>query len=250
LVSRYYVDRKLGELRETLGAAGIADDTVIILTSDHGDMIGERGLWFKKNLFEPAIRVPLVIYRPGRKGLPRVAAPVSLIDVMPTLVEIGTGSTEAIVTEHEGSSLLPLLSQDDPGRAALSEHIDGGTVAPRVMLRQGARKIVVSEAYPTQFYDLAADPGETRDLSGDSSQRDAIARMTASVRETWDLPRLRQDVMRSQRVRQFVNRAMQKGKARDWEHYPDAIREHTKFVRTGERFPDVERRSYLPYGDY
>jgi choline-sulfatase len=245
-----YVDRKLGELRATLEAAGIADNTIIIFTSDHGDMIGERGLWFKKNLFDPAIRVPLIVHVPGRRGLARITAPVSLIDLLPTLVEIGAGTTESIVTDHEGTSLLPLLELDQPDRMTMAEHIDGGTKAPRVMLRQGSSKIVVSEAYPTQFYDLAKDSGETENLAQDPAYGEVISRMMRSVGEIWDLPRLRESVMASQRVRQFVNRAMQKGKPRDWEHYPNPIMEHTKFVRTGERFPEVERRSYLPYGDY
>ncbi|UCI34638.1 choline-sulfatase [Mesorhizobium sp. B4-1-4] len=245
-----YVDQKLGELRRTLADSGIANDTVIIFTSDHGDMIGERGLWFKKNLFDPAIRVPLIVYQPGAAALARITAPVSLIDIMPTLVEIATGSTDAIVTEHEGDSLLSLLGKDQPDRIVMAEHIDGGTKAPRVMLRQGTSKIVVSEAYPTQFFDLGLDAGETRNLAEDPAWRDNVAALMERVQQTWDLSRLRDDVMQSQRIRQFVNRAMQKGKLREWEHYPDAIREHTKFVRTGERFPEVERRSYLPYGDY
>ncbi|WFU11775.1 choline-sulfatase (plasmid) [Rhizobium sp. CB3090] len=244
-----YVDRKLGELRQTLEDAGIADNTVVIFTSDHGDMIGERGLWFKKNLFDPAIRVPLVLYDPRAQGLKRVMAPVSLIDIMPTMVELATGSLEPIITAHEGDSLLPLLSQDEPERIVFAEHLDGGTSAPRVMLRRGAHKLVVSEAYPPQFYDLANDPGETLNLAGEPSWQTAMAALEEQARETWDLARLKQDVMQSQRIRQFVNRAMLKGKPRDWEHYPDPIREHTKFVRTGDRFPEVERRSYLPYAD-
>ncbi len=245
-----YVDRKLGELRKTLEDAGIADETVIIFTSDHGDMIGERGLWFKKNLFDPAIRVPLVVYRPDGKGLSRIVAPVSLLDLLPTLVDLGGGDAGAFVTPHEGRSLLPLLAKDDPQRVTMAEHIDGGTKAPRVMLRRGARKIVVSEAYPTQLYDLAADPGETRNLADDPAFQPELEPLLEAVEAIWDLPRLRAEVMQSQRVRQFVNRAMQKGKQRSWEHYPNPIEEHTRFVRTGERFPDVERRSYLPYADY
>jgi choline-sulfatase len=245
-----YVDRKLGELRKTLEDAGIADETVIIFTSDHGDMIGERGLWFKKNLFDPAIRVPLVVYRPDGKGLSRIVAPVSLLDLLPTLVDFGGGDAGSFVTPHEGRSLLPLLAKDDPQRVTMAEHIDGGTKAPRVMLRRGARKVVVSEAYPTQLYDLAADPGETRNLADDPAFQPDLERLLEAVEAIWDLPKLRAEVMQSQRVRQFVNRAMQKGKQRSWEHYPNPIEEHTRFVRTGERFPDVERRSYLPYADY
>ncbi|KAL2419247.1 Choline-sulfatase [Exophiala dermatitidis] len=244
-----YVDHQLGELRKALEDAGIADNTIIIFTSDHGDMIGERGLWFKKNVFEPAIRVPLIVYRPKQNGLPRISAPVSLVDILPTLVEVATGSTDAIFTEHEGSSLLPLFKKDEPERMVMVEHIDGGTKAPRVMIRQGMRKLVFSEAYPTQFYDLAADPCEVNNLADNSSVRQDVAAMIEEVHKLWDLGRLREEVMKSQRIRQFVYRAMQKGKLRTWEHYPDPVRDHTKFVRTGERFPDVERRSYLPYGE-
>lgn len=245
-----YVDRKLGELRRTLEDAGIADDTVIIFTSDHGDMIGERGLWFKKNLFDPAVRVPLVVFNPYKAGLPRVSAPVSLVDLLPTFVDLATGSTESIVTPHEGTSLLPLLECDDPGRTVMAEHIDGGTKGPRVMLREGSLKIVVSDVYPTQLYDLASDPGELRNLAEDQKYTAERNRLEARVAGIWDLFKLRDAVMASQRIRQFVNRAMQKGSRRAWEHYPNPMEEHTRFVRTGERFPDVERRSYLPYGDY
>ncbi|CAG9981805.1 unnamed protein product [Clonostachys byssicola] len=248
-----YVDSKLGEIRQALEEAGIAHNTVILFTSDHGDMIGERGLWFKKNVFEPSVRVPLIMYRPQAKSdLSRVSAPVSLVDVLPTLVELATGSTDAIFTECEGRSLMPLLIKDEPEREVMVEHLDGATPAPRVMIRQGMLKIVVSEAFPTQLYDLTIDPTETNDLAGDPSRRAEVERLEAVVRQRWDLKRLRRDVINSQRRHQFIYRAMQQGKPRSWEHYPDAIREHTKFVRTGERFPEVERRSYLKYaeGDY
>ena len=243
-----YIDRKLGELRQTLADAGMAENTIILFTSGHGDMIGERGLWFKKNVFDPAVRVPLIVHRPMKPGLERISAPVSLVDILPTLVEVATGSTDAIFTEHEGSSLLPLFEKDDPERAIMVEHIDGGTKAPRVMIRRGTRKLVVSEAYPTQFYDLATDPCEMKNLAKDQARKDEIESMMKMIHQQWDLGALRVEVMKSQRIRQFVYRAMQKGKTRTWEHYPDPIRDHTKFVRTGERFPDVERRSYLAYG--
>ncbi|KAH8900628.1 alkaline phosphatase-like protein [Thozetella sp. PMI_491] len=244
-----YVDRKVGELRQALQDAGIADNTIILFTSDHGDMIGERGLWFKKNLFDPAIRVPLIVYQPHKKGGARISAPVSLVDILPTLVEIATGSTEAIFTDHEGTSLLSLLEADSVERAVFVEHIDGGTKAPRVMVRKGMRKIIVSEAYPTQFYDLSIDPNEIVNLAEDPDRQKEVSEMTEIVYKRWNLGELREKVIKSVRTRQFLYRAMQKGKTRTWEHYPDTMRDHTKFVRTGERFPDVERRGYLPYAD-
>lgn len=244
-----YIDRKLGELRAAVEAAGIADDTVIIFTSDHGDMIGERGLWFKKNLFDPAVTVPLIVFQPGKTVLPRVTAPVSLIDVLPTLVDLATGSERAIVTEYEGSSLLPLSQQDRPDRVVRAEQLDGATLAPRVMLRRGRHKIVVSPAYPTQLYDMQADPGEAVDRAADPALAAIREELSALVRETWDLPRLHKEIVASQRTRQFLAGALQQGKPLFWEHYPNAMRDHTRFIRRGDRFPDVERRSYLPYSD-
>ena len=105
------IDHKLGQIRQTLADCGMSSNTIILLTSDHGDMLGERGLWFKKNLFEPAVRVPLILHWPGRGGLNRVSAPVSLLDILPTLVDSATGSTESLVTACDGRSLLPLLDK-------------------------------------------------------------------------------------------------------------------------------------------
>jgi choline-sulfatase len=245
-----YIDEKLGQLLQTLEDAGCADNTVVIFTSDHGDMIGERGLWFKKNLFEPSLRVPMIIHDPRHARPSRIEAPVSLIDLLPTLVELSGQSMDALVTEIEGGSLVGLMSEDQPDRTIFAEHIDGATVAPRVMVRRGRYKFVYSEAYPAQLYDLQDDPGEQVNLS-DSPEHSEIARIMLQLVECqWDLAALKADVVKSQKSRQFINSAMQQGREVVWEHYPNPVRDHTKFVRNGDRFPEVERRSYLPYSDY
>jgi len=101
-------------------------------------MIGERGMWFKKTLFEPAIQVPLIIHSPGRFGPSRVVAPVSLIDILPTLNEIAGGAAQDFPVAIDGESLLPLLEGASTARhGVIAEHIDGATLAPRIMLRQG-----------------------------------------------------------------------------------------------------------------
>jgi choline-sulfatase len=245
-----YIDEKLGELLQTLEDVGCAGNTVVIFTSDHGDMIGERGLWFKKNLFEPSLRVPMIIHDPLYARPSTIQAPVSLIDLLPTLVELSGQSTDALVTEIEGASLVGLMSEDRPDRTIFAEHIDGATVAPRVMVRRGRYKFVYSQAYPAQLYDLQEDPGEQVNLA-DSPEYAKVARaMLQRVHQQWDLAALKADVVKSQKSRQFINAAMQQGREVVWEHYPNPVRDHTKFVRNGDRFPDVERRSYLPYSDY
>ena len=87
-----YIDDQLGRLMQALRAAALAEDTIVILTSDHGEMLGERGLWYKMSFFEGACRVPLVIASPGRFAPRRVAASVSLVDLMPTLIELAGGT--------------------------------------------------------------------------------------------------------------------------------------------------------------
>lgn len=82
-----YVDSLFGRLMGALDDSGFSHNTVIVFASDHGDMIGERGMWFKKTLFEPAIRVPLIVARP--KGLAwRVSMPANLVDIFPTLCDL------------------------------------------------------------------------------------------------------------------------------------------------------------------
>lgn len=242
-----YVDRQLGLLMQTLEACGIADETVIVFTSDHGDMIGERGLWFKKTLFDPAIRVPLILRIPGREA-GRVTAPVSLIDLLPTLVDIADGGTERIVTEIEGTSLLPLLDRDEPERTIAVEHLDGALTAPRVMIRKGRWKLVASEAYPPQLYDLESDPGELNNRAEDPATAATLSELQALVSETWNLPNLRADIIRNQKTRQMLSRALAKGRTHPWEMEPNAPAQMS-FIRGNDRFPEVERRRYLPYSD-
>ena len=74
-------------LRQT----GLADNTLIVVTSDHGEMLGERGLWYKMSFFEGERRVPLIVHAPRRFAPRRVAAAVSLVDLLPTFVEIAGG---------------------------------------------------------------------------------------------------------------------------------------------------------------
>ena len=68
-----YLDDRLGELMATLADFGLADDTITLFTSDHGDLLGERGLWYKMRFFEWAVRVPLIVHAPGRFAPRRVA---------------------------------------------------------------------------------------------------------------------------------------------------------------------------------
>ncbi len=83
-----YIDEKVGEILETLEACDFVDDTVVMFVSDHGDMLGEKGLWFKMSFFEGSNRVPLMIHAPKRFEAKTVTEPSSTLDVFPTLLDL------------------------------------------------------------------------------------------------------------------------------------------------------------------
>src|SRR2546430_10419409 len=105
-----YVDDQIGSLLATLRQARLAANTVIMVLADHGDMLGERGLWYKMNFFENACRIPLIVHAPERFLPHRVSESASLLDILPTLVDLASeGEALAYAAPIDGRSLLPAL---------------------------------------------------------------------------------------------------------------------------------------------
>ncbi|MBN9531445.1 MAG: choline-sulfatase [Alphaproteobacteria bacterium] len=237
-----YVDDKLGRLMAALRATGLADDTVVVLTSDHGEMLGERGAWYKMSFLEGSARIPLVISAPGRFAGRRVGAAVSLVDLLPTLVEIaGDGAPGRYVTPIDGRSLLPHLQGADGHDEVIGEYLAEGAVAPVVMIRRGTAKFIHSPADPDQLYDLAVDPDERRNL-GATAKADAFRR-EATAR--WDLARIDAAVRDSQRRRHMVVGALGLGASAPWDYTPprDAARD---YIRNHMDLDDLEARARYP----
>ena len=161
-----YVDEKIGDLLDLLARLGFADDTVVVLLSDHGDMLGERGLWFKMSFCEGSARVPLMIAAPG---LPtgRIAAPVSTLDMLPTLAELCGIELGGIAPWCDGESLVGVARGEGTRGPVPMEYAAEGSRAPMVALRDSRWKLVLCEADPPQLFDLAADPHELRNLADD-----------------------------------------------------------------------------------
>ncbi|MFT4728170.1 MAG: choline-sulfatase [Granulosicoccus sp.] len=241
-----YVDDLFGKLMTALDDSGFSDDTVVIFASDHGDMIGERGMWFKKTLYNPAIQVPLIISHPAYAAGYQ-ASPVSLIDLFPTLLDIAGVSTDDIRTPLDGHSLLPAISGGSIDHPVFAEHIDGGTTAPRVCVRDGNLKLTLSRAYPTQLFDLSVDPLELTNLAGTGHPDED--RLIALAEDTWPLDTLLDDVIQSQINRKLVDTALSIGREEKWDFTPRPLTQNTNYVRRGDAFPTVERRGYLHYSD-
>ena len=239
-----FVDDQLGAVMATLRDARLADDTVVVVLSDHGEMLGERGLWFKMSFFEPACRIPLIVHAPGRFASRRVAEAVSLVDLLPTLAEIaGDGRPPDYAAPLDGESLLGQLSGSGGRDMVAGEYLAEGALAPIVMLRRGRHKFVHSAADPDQLYDLVADPDECRNLA--AAEPALVAGFMAEVARRWDLAALDADVRASQRRRHFVAAALREGAGAPWDYQParDASR---MYVRSTMPLDDIEAKARFP----
>jgi choline-sulfatase len=229
-----YVDAKIGELLEVLAAT--RQEAAILFLSDHGDMLGERGLWFKMSFREGSARVPLMLAAPGLAP-GRVATPVSTLDVLPTLLELaGTGPAPGT----DGVSLLPIAAGAPRGPVPM-EYMAEGSIAPMVALVEGGRKFVRCPADPDQSFDLAADPDETADLGTDP----ALASMAA---RRWDLARIDSDVRESQQRRLAVYAALRAGAYYPWDWQP-LRRASERYMRNHMDLNVLEEAQRFPRGE-
>jgi choline-sulfatase len=245
-----YVDDQVGTLLNALEQAGLSEDTIVIVLADHGDMLGERGLWYKMTFFEPACRIPLIVCCPGRFGARRVPDHASLLDLLPTLVDLGgAGQTPDYAAPPDGRSLAPLLKGEAPAadrpREVLGEYLAEGAVAPVVMIRRGRYKFVHSPVDPDQLYDLAADPLERTNLAGSVAAADAVAAFREEIGARWSLSAVHEQVVASQRRRHLVDAALRIGRHVPWDFQPlrDASR---MYVRNDQELNDVEALARLP----
>jgi choline-sulfatase len=226
-----YVDDLVGGLMETLRTGGLADDTVVILTSDHGDFLGERGIWYKMSYREASARVPLIVHAPGRFAPRRVAAPASIADILPTVVDIAEpGAAARLARPVDGASLLPALEgRIEPERVTIGEYVAEGVHAPMYMVRQGDWKLITCATDPDQLFNLAEDPLENHNLAGDPGQQQRIAELKDRI-SGFDAEAIRQEVLASQQERLVVFKALTRGNVFPWDFQPlrDASEQYTR----------------------
>lgn len=216
-----YVDDLVGGVLQTLRETGLDSNTVVVFSTDHGDMLGERGLWYKRTFFEAASRVPLMISWPQRYESARVAQNVSLVDLLPTFLDLAGGAVEP-VEELAGASLVALLEGDGSGRndVVYGENLSEGATAPILMVKRGSMKYVWSGSDPAQLFDLAADPLELDNLAGESAHNATEAELDALVHTRWEVTELADRVLASQRRRAFLRGLYTSGNAPEWRTSP------------------------------
>jgi arylsulfatase A-like enzyme len=198
-------DRDIGLVVDELERLGELDDTLVIVTGDHGESLGEGNLWEHNHMVQTNLRVPLVMCWP--KGLPRgrrVAGIVEEIDVFPTICDLfglelpeppaGADADEAARAEVDGVSLLPLV-RGEPGAGKAYTYAENGPyvavqdarwklIVPRPALAEGGWEKVLSGALERpRLYDLERDPDETENLF--APDHPELARLLETLR-AWD----------------------------------------------------------------
>ncbi|RLB56322.1 MAG: hypothetical protein DRI34_09280 [Deltaproteobacteria bacterium] len=166
-----WLDENVGRLIARLRKNGQWDNTIFLFTADHGESLGEHGLWFLHGgLFEPTARIPMILKAPGLPAGRRVETLVSLVDVMPTLLKMAAVPVPAAA---QGEDLRPLIDGDVRQRVVFMEHAGAylrALVTPSYKLIVHRRTRNIYPAYPirkgrVELYDLAADAGEGKNLA-------------------------------------------------------------------------------------
>ena len=242
-----YLDDKIGQITEALEGTRQQDDTIVLFVSDHGDMLGERGLWFKMSFYEGSSRVPLMVAAPGMEpGL--VTDPVSNIDVCPTLCDLAGVSMDEVAPWTEGHSLVP-LGQGRPRAAPVAmEYAAEASYAPMVCLREGKWKFTRCALDPDQLFYLEADPNELTNLAGDPEHAETLSYFSDMADARWNLDRFDAEVRESQARRWVVYEALRKGGYYPWDYQP-LQKASERYMRNHMDLNDVEENQRFPRGE-
>lgn len=228
-----YFDSLVGRLLGVLDRIGATQRTHVVIIADHGEMLGERGSWFKFQPFEWSVRVPMIVSGPGVKRGHREEKAVSLLDLLPTFNDLATdGKGVPAIDPLDGSSLVGMLAGDNSGREDTTriEFLGEGVLAPACILVRDGLKYVHCRTDPPMLFDLKKDPDELVNLAGRPEHHDVETSMLAEVHARWDCAALERDILASQKRRLFVQESLLQGQWAGWDHQPakDATRQYVR----------------------
>lgn len=193
------VDQSIGAILGSLEKAGVADETIVVHTSDHGDMLGDHRLFGKEVMFEEAIHVPWIVRLPGQRQQRRISQAVSHIDFVPTLLDL-LGKPKS--PQCDGKSLLPLMRGDAaspenvflewaPNRSKIKKKTSLASrreikraveESTRTVISPDRWKLCLRDLDLNELYNLNEDPTETRNLYSDPQHASVVSRLTDEIR--------------------------------------------------------------------
>ena len=181
-----FLDDNIGKVLSALDAVGGSDDTRIIYTSDHGEMLGNHGIWGTSVMYEESVGVPLVVAGPGVPEHQCVPTPVSHIDLFQTILD----STDVALCEEDsrlsGRSLIDIANGAESERSVFSQYHAGGSLTGCFMIRTGPWKYIHYVGLSPQLFDLETDPFETHDLGESAAHSCVRARCERLLRDVVD----------------------------------------------------------------
>lgn len=240
-----YLDDKIGEVLEALEAS--RQEATILFVSDHGDMLGERGLWFKMSFYEGSSRVPLMI---SGDGIPAglIDTPVSTLDVLPTLCDMAGISMDEIMPWTDGESLVGLMNGEERMSPVAIEYAAEASYSPLVSLRYGKWKYNRCNLDPDQLFNLDDDPNELNNLAGEHAQAGTLIALREKSEKRWDLDVYDAAVRESQARRWIVYEALRNGSYYPWDYQP-LQKASERYMRNHMDLDDLEDNQRFPRGE-
>ena len=209
-----YLDDKVGGLLATLEETGLLDNTVVVFTSDHGDMLCEKEMVQKRCFYEWSCRVPLIVRFPDQwQAGTTVETPTSLLDLLPTFCELA--GAEASLP-HDGTSLLPIIEGQQADRHIFAQAHEA-VGAPCIMVREGQFKYNYIHGHQPQLFDLESDPGEWNNLAGAAEHAATETRLRELILDRFDPDKMAADNLDSLYRRRLIRDVMYKHDA-SWNH--------------------------------
>ena len=206
-----YTDALIGRMLDTLEETGLDNNTVVVFVSDHGEMLGERGMWYKMSMFEHSVRIPMIFSGTGIvKG--RDGDNASLIDIVPTLIELAGGKIENVPVKLAGRSLKTAVTGDCFGAcvgdgkdaAVVSDFSAGGAPGPVRMVKQRSYKLIMTYGYEPLLFNVEEDPQEMNNLAEDPAHAETLAQLQAIALQNYDPGEYDAQIRQSQRERIFL----------------------------------------------
>lgn len=177
-----FLDDNVGKILGALEEAGLAENTRIVYSSDHGDNLGTRGLWGKSTMYEESAGIPMIMAGPDVPAGKVCDTPVMLADGFPTFIQALGAKPDPRDQSLPGTSLLDIANGSVPKRTILSEYHAAGAISASYMIRHGKYKYVHYVGMAPMLFDLEADPHERKDLGGEAALKATIADCEALLR--------------------------------------------------------------------
>lgn len=182
-----YMDHQVGRVLDALERAGLMESTRIIYTSDHGDSVGENGLFFKSNLYEGSVGIPLIISGPDVPKGNMSATPVSLLDIYPSVLEcVGIVKNDSDKRKPGKSLWKTALEEDRSDRAVIAEYHAVSSNTGCFMVRKGRYKLNYYVGYDSELFDLENDFDEAKNLAVYEAYSKIVEELEIELRKTFD----------------------------------------------------------------